>query len=293
MRFFGKYPSRKKINGARRSVVLLGGALGDCVLSLTLVHELRNRGPVCMLTRDAYFPIIKGIELDLEIHSIDSSKTASLFSKPDLFWQPVFTGSSVYNFLNDREGRLQTNLQQLGAANYCQLPSHPEQPPHIVEQMFTQARLPYPAGALETAMLGQLRNKPGSHYWIHPGSGSPAKNAPMECLRQTYESDPRRLPILASFGEADHDLVPCFQKVFAGLDFKILKPLNIAVLLHELAEKAAIFLGNDSGPAHLAAALGLPTTVIYRSTNPLIWKPVGLEVTVRSVKCSDWNEKPD
>jgi heptosyltransferase III len=36
---------------------------------------------------------------------------------------------------------------------------------------------------------------------------------------------------------------------------------------------AAFFVGNDSGPAHMAAAFGLPVVVIFGDSNPAIWGP--------------------
>ncbi len=36
---------------------------------------------------------------------------------------------------------------------------------------------------------------------------------------------------------------------------------------------AALFLGNDSGPAHMAAAFGVPVTVLYGSSDPVVWAP--------------------
>ena len=36
---------------------------------------------------------------------------------------------------------------------------------------------------------------------------------------------------------------------------------------------ARLFLGNDSGPAHMARALGRPTVVIFGSSSSLIWGP--------------------
>ena len=36
---------------------------------------------------------------------------------------------------------------------------------------------------------------------------------------------------------------------------------------------AKIFVGNDSGPAHIAGALGLPVVVIFGSSNSRIWRP--------------------
>ena len=36
---------------------------------------------------------------------------------------------------------------------------------------------------------------------------------------------------------------------------------------------ATVFVGNDSGPAHMAAAFAIPTVVIFGSSNPAIWGP--------------------
>ena len=36
---------------------------------------------------------------------------------------------------------------------------------------------------------------------------------------------------------------------------------------------ATLFLGNDSGPAHMAAAFGVPVTVLYGSSDPVVWAP--------------------
>jgi ADP-heptose:LPS heptosyltransferase len=36
---------------------------------------------------------------------------------------------------------------------------------------------------------------------------------------------------------------------------------------------AALFVGNDSGPAHMAAALGVPSVVVFGPSDPAIWGP--------------------
>jgi ADP-heptose:LPS heptosyltransferase len=36
---------------------------------------------------------------------------------------------------------------------------------------------------------------------------------------------------------------------------------------------ASLFVGNDSGPAHIAAALGVPAVVIFGGSDPAIWGP--------------------
>ncbi len=40
-----------------------------------------------------------------------------------------------------------------------------------------------------------------------------------------------------------------------------------------LLAAAALFVGNDSGPAHMAAAFGLPQVVLFASSDPVVWAP--------------------
>ena len=43
--------------------------------------------------------------------------------------------------------------------------------------------------------------------------------------------------------------------------------------IKELLSSASLFIGNDSGPAHMAAAFGLPVVVIFGASDPAIWGP--------------------
>ncbi|MBV8550766.1 MAG: glycosyltransferase family 9 protein [Acidobacteriaceae bacterium] len=40
-----------------------------------------------------------------------------------------------------------------------------------------------------------------------------------------------------------------------------------------LLSRAVAFIGNDSGPAHMAAAFGVPSVVLFSTSNPAIWGP--------------------
>ncbi len=42
--------------------------------------------------------------------------------------------------------------------------------------------------------------------------------------------------------------------------------------------QARWFVGNDSGPTHLAACLGVPTVALFGPTDPQVWAPVGPHV---------------
>jgi heptosyltransferase III len=43
--------------------------------------------------------------------------------------------------------------------------------------------------------------------------------------------------------------------------------------IKSLIAGASLFLGNDSGPAHMAAAFGIPVVVIFGSSDHLVWAP--------------------
>jgi ADP-heptose:LPS heptosyltransferase len=43
--------------------------------------------------------------------------------------------------------------------------------------------------------------------------------------------------------------------------------------IKSLLAGASLFVGNDSGPAHMAAAFGVPSVVLFGSSDPAIWGP--------------------
>ncbi len=47
-----------------------------------------------------------------------------------------------------------------------------------------------------------------------------------------------------------------------------------------VVSKASVFIGNDSGPAHIAAAFGIPSVVLFGNSNPAIWGPWETESAV-------------
>jgi ADP-heptose:LPS heptosyltransferase len=53
--------------------------------------------------------------------------------------------------------------------------------------------------------------------------------------------------------------------------------------LYELAgwlATARVYIGNDSGITHLAAAVGTPVVALFGPTDPRIWAPRGRDVSV-------------
>lgn len=63
---------------------------------------------------------------------------------------------------------------------------------------------------------------------------------------------------------------------------RVVNLLNALALdeLSTLLASASLAVGNDSGPAHLAAALGIPGVVVFGPTRADIWAPLSERVTV-------------
>jgi ADP-heptose:LPS heptosyltransferase len=60
-------------------------------------------------------------------------------------------------------------------------------------------------------------------------------------------------------------------------------------MLPALISRCALYVGNDSGPKHIAALVGVPTIGIHSGTvDPVEWAPFGLEAVAvgRAMQCS-------
>jgi ADP-heptose:LPS heptosyltransferase len=97
---------------------------------------------------------------------------------------------------------------------------------------------------------------------IHPIASEPAKTWPAD----------RFLAVAAQLG-----LEPVFIGG-PGEDLSAFHPhrtLAGAPLseIKQLLAGAALFLGNDSGPAHMAAAFGIPVVVLFGASQVDVWRP--------------------
>ncbi len=86
--------------------------------------------------------------------------------------------------------------------------------------------------------------------------------------------------LIISYGEADLDLLESASTAFADFAVEHLVLPDLSTLRTRLETDAASFIGNDTGVTHLAAALGVPTTAVFKSTDPAVWCPVGKAVEV-------------
>ena len=108
---------------------------------------------------------------------------------------------------------------------------------------------------------------------LHPGSGSQKKNWPLERFHDLslwlVEQGERVAWVLGPAEETTS--IPRGHAAWRSLP------------LRELAGRltcSRMFVGNDSGVTHLAAAVGCPTVALFGDSDPLTWAPRGRRVAV-------------
>jgi heptosyltransferase-3 len=100
---------------------------------------------------------------------------------------------------------------------------------------------------------------------IHPVAATPDKTWRAEGFLTVaeYLKESGLEPVF--IGAAGDDLSP-----FRGYRTIAGAPLSE---IKTLLSTASLFVGNDSGPAHMAAAFGVPEVVIFGNSDPAIWGP--------------------
>lgn len=126
--------------------------------------------------------------------------------------------------------------------------------------------------------IGSSQPARGGPVAIHPGSGSPSKCWPVDSYRALIDrihDAGHRCRIL--LGEVELERWPAEDLHRLHAADETVHPATYVDLFRELSACSA-FVGNDSGPGHLAAILGLPSTILFGPTDPAIWKPLGPRV---------------
>jgi heptosyltransferase-3 len=136
-----------------------------------------------------------------------------------------------------------------------------------------------------------LRHTPGGPVVVHPGSGGRDKRWPPE--RFASLMDHLRgigRPAVLLLGEAEREwMEPALLDQWRR-KHDVAEPDSLLELSRQIS-RASLYVGNDSGPTHLAAGLGVPTVALFGPTDPRVWRPWGPAVAVigpREPSEMDW-----
>jgi hypothetical protein len=123
---------------------------------------------------------------------------------------------------------------------------------------------------------------PRPFLFVHPGAGSVAKCWPAEAFARviTTVAARTRANAFVHQGPADAEAATALRRhIGAGVAWVADPPLTA---LAGALSQTTVFLGNDSGVSHLAAALGIPAVILFDAAN-LAWRPWAAQAVTRTV----------
>ena len=258
--------------GSRVAILRLR-SLGDCVLSTPALDLLKRARPdlrILVVVEDRFRAVFEnnpdiesivppelgplrawGARLCVNLHG--GSRSAWLTALSGSRWRAGyrhFRNGFVYN------AHIPRAQQILGVERTVHTAEH------AASAMFW---LGVPVSEIPRAKLAGGNARPTRNAVIHAVAATPGK---------TWRAD-------GFLAVAEHLRHAGLDPVFIGADsddlsaFGAFRTLRGAPLseVKELLAGASLFVGNDSGPAHMAAAFGVPVVAIFGESNPAIWGP--------------------
>ena len=254
-------------SGSRIAIIRLR-SLGDCVLSTPALSLLKRHRP------------------DLKISVIVEPRFAEIFAgNPDVDEtrdSPSRDGTRADLVLNLHGGTRSMVLTALSRAKfragfahhrYSVVYSH--KIPSAQEILGVQQRV-HTAEHLASAM-----------FWL----GVPRQHIPRARLFAEPLPDRRPYAVIHPFASAPDKAWPAerfieiarhlnLDPIFLAGPTDDLKPFadfptsrESLAITKSLIAGASLFIGNDSGPAHIAAAFGIPVVVLFGPSDPVTWAP--------------------
>lgn len=260
--------------GARVLIVRLR-SLGDCVLTtpaIQLLHEHRPDLRIAVMAEEPFATVYRGNPAVRAV--LPPSRRAAFLHRPRLTinlhggtrsigitaaslarWRAGFAhlrGQWVYNLPVPRAQQI------LGEER----PVHTAE--HVASVMFW---LGVPRTEIPRARLFAAAAVPREPAFavLHPFASHPEKTWPADRFAAVAQWLAARGVAPVFIGGPQDDLRP-----FAA--WRTLAAAPLEEIKNHLAG-ASLFIGNDSGPAHMAAAFGVPSAIVFGSSDVNAWRP--------------------
>lgn len=327
-RFTGKKQALLTPSAVRRILVIRNDALGDWVMTLPALQALKRSFPLARLdllvSRDAA-PLARLLP---EVHEVYESQ-ASWFSGAFIGRKIQEAENLIRRFRKnqydlgvDFRGDLRNIVMMARAGiphrigygvtgggfllTHC--PPYPKREHQVLVNLALLKclgitafpaldPLPEPEGARDRilALFPKLfQENPKPLLVLHSGAGYPAKRWPHEnyraLIRSLLERGLAKIVLIGTAREREQFDFSDFDPVSVQ-DLRGKAALTDLPALFSLADH---YVGNDSGPAHLAALSGLEVTILFSGTNnPKYWHPWSTQLSLISypIACSPCHAK--
>lgn len=266
--------------------LIRGGALGDFVLTLPLVRALQSRVPAgrLILVGSPATARLAGPQIDcIDAETGDwprlfassaSDEVHRRFSECRLLVACVAGGPSALS------ARYAHNLRSLCPNLRVTDPlPEPGQNRHMTSRLLDAVRQPGSSALApqEPRIPVPARDKARELIVLHPGSGGRDKCWSADrfaSLNERLEALGHRVVVL--WGPVEEARRNEFPESLQKARLSPATPWDLACHL----SGARLYIGNDSGPGHVAAAVGCPTLSLFGPTDPALWRPFGRRARV-------------
>jgi lipopolysaccharide heptosyltransferase III len=244
-----------------RRLIIRPGAIGDFILTLPAIERLKS-GWLEVWAASQNLPLV---QFASRTRSIVASGLDMLeFSPSEALIQELRSFDSIISWYGANRPEFQAVVDRLGLPFrfFTAIPPA-DCRMHAADFFAAQVSDRHDGTAIPriTCPSGH-----GGFAAIHPFSGSPKKCWPLERYRELARRLEPHMPV----------------RWCAGPEDRLPDAVRIGDL-YELAcwlATARVYIGNDSGITHLAAAAGAPVVAIFGPTDPRMWAPRGERVSV-------------
>lgn len=275
---------------ANAIVVLFAGALGDFLLALPALRGLRAGGRVVLGVRGPLVGVAALAGAAERVVALDDRAMAVFLGggAPPPWWP---ARPRVVSWFGTDDPAIRARLgAHATEAVFLRVERGPG-PRHAACAYAAAAGVPCDWDAL--VALGALGPAaapapapaaPAGALVVQRGAGAPAKRWQVEGFaRVAAWWRERGGTVIDLAGPAEYDCPP-----LAGAAVVRERPLVEVV---RVLAGAAAFVGNDSGPSHLAGSLDLPGVVLFGPTDPARWRPLARRLDALRAPPTSW--RPD
>jgi heptosyltransferase-3 len=285
----------------RNALLFRWGGLGDLLVTFPAVYLIRRSFPGARLTlvcREAYGQFLREVGVVDEVIGGESRRLLPLFAGPAgpgselREWLRGF--DLIVGWLNKKsDGVLERTVRGAsapGRSHFFYFQSGKAQP--MSRFFFSQtlaiirkrrpvsfsfedcARLPFPPPGDRTPEPEALEQA-AKYVVVHPGSGGEKKRWPLrnflEVIRRLAQRGIRGALVT---GEAEERLEAKIERAALPKGWIWLRSPRLTAL-SKILRDADLYLGNDSGITHLAAACGTEVVALFRRELVPDWRPFG------------------
>ena len=262
-----------------RVAVIRIRSMGDCILTtpaLTVLKQARPDLSIALIVEDRFRALFDGNpdvaailppewrrvrrwrpDLCLNLHGgVSSAVMTALSGARFRAGFAHFRHSRIYNV------RIPRAQEILGVARKVHTAEH------LASAMFYLGvpRVEIPRARLFTSKRAPAGTPAPPYAVIHAAAATPEKTWPAERFLAVAEHLDRSFELKPVFIAGPSEDLSAFRPWHAVSG----APLDE---IKSLIAGASLFVGNDSGPAHIAAAFGIPAVVIFGASDPVVWAP--------------------